>query len=144
LYAKNKKINNAFPFASGLQCFWICKMKYILIIAGFIFIGLAVLGVVLPGLPATPFLLLASATFLKSSPPLYNWLSSHNIFGPILKDFNEKKGISLKMKIISIILMWLMLAVSLLFFIENETIRWIVAFSGLSGTIVVLLIRTTR
>jgi len=119
-------------------------MKYLFILSGIIFLSLATLGIIVPGLPATPFLLLASAAFVKSSPRLYNWLIGHSIFGPLLKDFAEKRGISPKVKVVSIVLMLIMTTVSILFFIENDSLKWIVAFCGFVGTIVILVIKTVR
>ncbi len=119
-------------------------MKFTLVVIGILCIGLAVLGIIMPGLPATPFLLLASAAFMKSSPRLYKWLIGHNIFGPILNDFAEKKGISVKIKVISLFLMWLMIGISINWFIDNLTLKWIVAGSGLLGTLVIILIKTVR
>ena len=120
------------------------KMKFLFITAGILFVGLAVLGIIVPGLPATPFLLLASAAFIKSSPRLYHWLNNHRIFGSLLKDFAEKKGISLRNKLISIILMIAMTSISIIFFIQSDPVKIIVAICALAGTTVVLSLKTVK
>jgi len=119
-------------------------MKYVFIIAGFVAIGLAILGIIIPGLPATPFLLLASAAFIKSSPNLYKWLNEHKVFGTILTDFAEKRGIRMKYKIISIALILLMTSASILFFIDNFNIKIVVAICAIIGTMIVLFFKTVK
>ena len=68
--------------------------------------GLGILGIFLPLLPTTPFLLLTAALYFKGSPRLYNWLLNHRHFGPYIRNFRENKAIPLRAKIISLVLMW--------------------------------------
>lgn len=63
---------------------------------------LGVIGIFLPVLPTTPFLLLASFLFERSSPKFHNMIINNPIFGKYISDYQEKKGITLKNKIISI------------------------------------------
>lgn len=67
--------------------------------AGLACVGLGGLGVVLPGLPTTPFVVLAAACFARSSPRLYRWLVEHRLFGPLIRDFRAGKGVSLRVKV---------------------------------------------
>lgn len=69
-------------------------------------LGLGILGIFLPLLPTTPFLLLTAALYFKGSPRLYNWLLNHRHFGPYIRNFRENKAIPLRAKIISLVLMW--------------------------------------
>ena len=73
---------------------------------GSISLGLGILGIFLPLLPTTPFLLLTAALYFKGSPRLYNWLLNHRHFGPYIRNFRENKAIPLRAKIISLVLMW--------------------------------------
>ena len=66
--------------------------------AGVTCVGLGGLGVVLPGLPTTPFVVLAAACFARSSPRLHGWLLDHRLFGPLIRDFQAGRGVSLRIK----------------------------------------------
>ena len=81
-------------------------MKTICIILGTISLGLGILGIFLPLLPTTPFLLLTAALYFKGSPRLYQWLLNHKYFGTYIRNFRETKAIPLRDKIISLLLMW--------------------------------------
>lgn len=76
--------------------------KYILIAIGSISLALGVIGIFLPVLPTTPFLLLSAYCFSKSSDKFYNWLITNKVFGKYIKDYQEKKGITLKNKLIAL------------------------------------------
>ena len=81
-------------------------MKTICIILGTISLGLGILGIFLPLLPTTPFLLLTAALDFKGSPRLYQWLLNHKYVGTYIRNFRENKAIPLRAKIISLLLMW--------------------------------------
>ena len=68
--------------------------------------NLGILGIFLPLLPTTPFLLLTAALYFKGSPRLYQWLLNQKHLGPYIRNFRENKAIPLRAKIISLVLMW--------------------------------------
>jgi uncharacterized membrane protein YbaN (DUF454 family) len=119
-------------------------MRVFYLILGILCVILAGLGVLLPGLPATPFLLLASFSFARSSKRMHDWLINNSIFGPILQDFLDRKGIRLHIKVISIALMWGMMLVSVFIFIEKDIIKYVAIGGGLIGTFAVLRFKTIR
>lgn len=82
-------------------------MRIFLIIAGSITLGLGVLGIFLPMLPTTPFLLLSAAAWLKASPKLYAWLLNHRVFGEYIRNYREHRAIPLRAKVVSVSLIWL-------------------------------------
>lgn len=84
-------------------------MKIILAFLGLLSLGLGILGIFLPVLPTTPLLLLAAALFLRSSQPLYDWLMNHPKLGPYITNFMKYKAIPLRVKIISVSLVWITL-----------------------------------
>lgn len=84
-------------------------MRYLLAALGLLSLGLGILGIFLPVLPTTPLLLLAAALFLRSSRPLYDWLMNHPKLGPYIRNFMEHKAIPLRVKVISVSMVWITL-----------------------------------
>jgi uncharacterized membrane protein YbaN (DUF454 family) len=76
--------------------------RVIFLLLGWGFVGLAVLGVFLPLLPTTPFLLLASSCFLRSSPRWQRWLKSNRVFGPMIRDWDEHRAVSRPVKVVAV------------------------------------------
>lgn len=87
-------------------------LRYLLLGIGCASVCLGVIGVFLPIMPTTPFLLLAAACFARSSPRFHAWLLSHPQLGPLLKSYLNGEGIPLKAKVLSIGSMWVSIAVS--------------------------------
>ena len=81
-------------------------MKIILAFLGSLSLVLGILGVFLPVLPTTPFLLLSAALYVRSSERLYNWLMQHRHLGPYIRNFRENRAIPLRVKIVSVSLVW--------------------------------------
>jgi hypothetical protein len=81
-------------------------MKPFYIAAGVLALLLGILGIFLPLLPTTPFLLLASWCFARGSTRLHGWLLSHRVFGEYLRNFEAGRGIPLKAKIVATVMLW--------------------------------------
>lgn len=77
-------------------------MRYFLLLVGFVSLILGAVGIFLPVLPTTPFLLLSVFCFERSSEKFHRLLLENRIFGKYIKDYREKKGITLKNKIIAL------------------------------------------
>ncbi|MEE9594782.1 MAG: YbaN family protein [Candidatus Hydrothermarchaeales archaeon] len=118
--------------------------RWVLIIAGTFFAGLGFLGIFLPILPTTPFLLLAAACYAKSSKRLYNWLLTNRWFGNYLKNYREGKGVPLKVKILSISLLWITITYSVVFIVHIFLLRIILTLVAIGVTIHLLSIRTLK
>ena len=84
-------------------------MKILYTITGTISLVLGIIGIFLPLLPTTPFLLLTAALFFRGSPRLYNWLIRQKYLGAYIRNFREHKAIPLHAKITSVSLVWLSL-----------------------------------
>jgi uncharacterized protein len=119
-------------------------MRIFYIILGILCVVLAGFGVLLPGLPATPFLLLASFAFARSSKRMHDWLINSKVFGPILSDFLDKKGIRLHIKILSLIMMWGMMFLSVFYLIDNDFVNYIAIGGAFIGTYAVLRFKTIK
>ena len=100
--------------------------------AGFLFVGIAVIGVVVPVLPTTPFLLLAAACFARSSPRFYRWLLEHPSFGPLVREWREHRSIPYRTKLLAIALMSATLAASIVFFVRNAYLQAGLAVLGVA------------
>lgn len=118
--------------------------RFVLIGFGFIFVGLGVVGVFVPGLPTTPFLLLAAACFARSSKKFYNWLLNHRIFGTYIKNYREHRAITLRGKIMSLSLMWLVMGYTAFFAISNLFVSIIIILIGLGVTKHILSLKTIK
>jgi len=81
-------------------------MKSLYIVAGVLALLLGILGIFLPLLPTTPFLLLASWCFARGSSRLHRWLLSHRVFGVYLRNFEAGRGIPLRAKIVATVMLW--------------------------------------
>lgn len=113
-------------------------IKALWILLGSFFVLLAGVGVILPGLPTTPFLILAAACYIRSSQKLYNWLISNKTFGPYLKNYREGRGIPKKAKILAISMIVLFVGSSVIFGIENLNLKITVGVLGLIGLLYVI------
>jgi len=87
-------------------------IRLALLAIGWLSVGLGVIGIFLPVLPTTPFLLLAAACFMRSSQRFYLWLVNHRHLGPWIVDYLQGEGIPLKGKVYAITLMWLSIGLS--------------------------------
>jgi len=87
--------------------------KYLLIFLGSISLALGFIGIIIPVLPTTPFLLLTALCYLRSSERLYNWLIGHKVLGPYLYTYLTYRAITLKTKIGALVFLWLTLLISI-------------------------------
>jgi len=90
-------------------------IKAIYIIIGSVSLALGTLGIFLPVLPTTPFLLLTAYFYLRSSERLYHWLLHHKVFGKYIHDYIKYRSIPLKTKILALVLLWPSIIVTLFF-----------------------------
>lgn len=119
-------------------------IRWVLIVAGTIFVGLGTLGIFLPILPTTPFLLLAAACYARSSKRFYDRLINNKWFGAYIKNYREGKGIPLKVKVYTISLLWITILFSAFFFISIFWVRVVLILIAVGVTVHVLIIKTYR
>jgi len=109
-------------------------MQILFIALGTFFVGVAVVGIFIPVLPTTPFLLIAAALYARSSVKFYNWLINNKVFGRYIRDYREGKGIPLKVKIIILALLWITIGFSA-FFTDIFWIRFLLVIVAIGVTI---------
>lgn len=119
------------------------RRVFLLVLAGVFFV-LAILGVALPGLPTTPFLLLTSWCLLRSSPRLHARLRASPLFGPLLHDWAVHHGVRMSVKVTALTLMVGIGCTSI--FLLEAALPWRIALGAvlLVGAVVVLRLRTLR
>ncbi|PCJ62552.1 MAG: hypothetical protein COA79_03305 [Planctomycetota bacterium] len=110
---------------------------------GIFFLSIAIPGVILPLLPTTPFLLLAAWCFSKGSPKWSKWLKEHKLFGVFITNFQEKKGIELKHKIIAYVMLWLAIF-NTIYFGTILWLSWSLLFIGISVTLLIASFKTVK
>lgn len=111
---------------------------------GLVFVGLAVAGAILPVLPTTPFLLLASYCFVRSSPRLHAWLMNSKSFGPLLRDWHAHRAVRPRVKVTAISVMFLCGGGSAAFTFDRPLVLAVLAGLLLVGLIVVLRLPVIR
>ena len=117
--------------------------KALLVAAGSLCVALAVLGVFLPLLPTTPFLLLASACYVRSSERLHGWLMGNRVLGGYIRNFKERRGIPLRAKFTTVALLWL----PLLYSVYRLDLPWLEALlvlMGLCWSVVIFRMKTLK
>ncbi|HTN68581.1 MAG TPA: YbaN family protein [Dysgonamonadaceae bacterium] len=102
-----------------------------------------IIGLFVPGLPTTPFVLLSAALYAKSSEKLYNWLLDNKILGPRIRNYQRQKGVSLNGKYRIIALMFTMVFISSFLIVKVLLLQIIILTSGVVGAIVVRFIVPT-
>ena len=118
----------------------LAKMLYTF--AGGLALLLGVIGIFLPVLPTTPFILLAAACFAKASPRVHQWMLQHPLIGPMLRNWQEHRSLTRGTKYVAIISMVLMLGLSIWMFSARPWIQVILLALGVIGAVMVLRIPT--
>lgn len=116
--------------------------KGLFMFLGILFVGLATVGIFLPLLPTTPFLLLAAACFIRSSDRLYQWLITHKWFGKYIKNYMEHKAITKRGKIFSILLLWGILGYTIIVIVSVPIVKILFLLIGVGVTLHLLSFKT--
>lgn len=117
-------------------------LRILLVIAGTVCVGLGIVGIFVPVLPTTPFLLLAAACYARSSPTFHSWLLNNKWFGSYIRNYLERKGITLRAKIITLSLLWITIGVSVAFAVEILALKLILVIIAIGVSIHILSLRT--
>ena len=105
-------------------------MRGLFLAAGTVALLLGLIGIFLPLLPTTPFVLLAAACYARGSRRFYDWLLAQRTFGPIVHEWQQHRSIPYRTKITAIVLMSLTLATSIVFFVKPVWLKAVLAVAG--------------
>ncbi len=119
-------------------------LRYLYIVAGTLSLILGVVGIFIPLLPTTPFLLLAAALYFKSSHRLYDWLLRNRYLGVYIRNFREYKAIPLRAKIVSTALLWATIGYCVLAVVDALWLRLLLAAIAVGVTIHIWSYKTLR
>lgn len=119
-------------------------IRHVLVAAGTLFLVLGIVGVFLPVLPTTPFLLLAAACYARGSSRFYIWLMNNRLFGTYIRNYREGRGLPPKIKVIVIGLLWVTIGYSAAFAVHVLWARAILILIAVGVTTHILYIRTLR
>ena len=119
-------------------------IRILLFTCGTISVVLGIIGMFLPVMPTTPFLLLASICYSRSSKRFYNWLITNRWCGKYIRNYREGRGIPLGQKIFTISLLWLSIGCTSWFVISLWWVRLILVAIAIGVTIHLMMIKTFR
>ena len=112
-------------------------------ILGSFFVGIGVIGIFIPLLPTTPFLLLAAYCFNRGSDRMRNWFKSNKLISSYVNNYHEKKGIPIRAKMNSIFILWITIGISI-YFVSNIYLRIILVLVIVGVTTHLLRIPTIK
>ena len=121
------------------------SIRLLWVLLGSLSVGMGVIGIFVPGWPTTIFLIIASYFYIRSSEKLYNWLINNKILGIYLKNYYSGKGMPLKAKIFSILMMWSFGLLSIFLWISSNLmiVKITVFILLVIGTIFILRVKTS-
>ena len=121
------------------------SIRLLWVLLGSLSVGMGVIGIFVPGWPTTIFLIIASYFYIRSSEKLYNWLINNKILGIYLKNYYSGKGMPLKAKIFSILMMWSFGLLSIFLWIQSNLmiVKITVFILLVIGTIFILRVKTS-
>jgi len=118
--------------------------KWALISVGSVSVVLGTVGMMVPVLPTTPFLLLAAACYSKSSDRFYRWLIQNRWFGAYIQNYREGRGMLLSQKVMTIALLWLSIGATLCFALTHLWQRILLIAVAVAVTIHLVMIKNLR
>jgi len=117
-------------------------VRYILLVCGWLALGLGMLGIALPVLPTTPFVLLAAACFLRSSKRLHAWLVSSPRFGPHINNYLAGRGLRQRTKVVALVMLWASVLSSAHFFVSLLVVDVLMIAIAAAVTVYILRLPT--
>ena len=116
------------------------KLAYL--IMGTVSLALGVIGIILPVLPTTPFILLTAYCYYRGSPKFHDWLINHHTLGPIVEEYGDGQGMTQKSKSKAIAMTWIAVILTAVFLLDTLQLRVLVIGLAIIGTVVILRLKT--
>jgi uncharacterized membrane protein YbaN (DUF454 family) len=116
--------------------------RTLFVVAGTIALGIGVVGIFVPVLPTTPFLLLAAACYMRGSRRLYDALLHNRFFGKYIRNYLEGRGMSVKAKIWTLLPLWVVMVCTVVWGTDNPWVRAILALVLAGVTVHILRVKT--
>ena len=118
--------------------------RYFYVVSGVLLVAIGVIGIFLPVLPTTIFLILASACFVKGSPKANEWLRNHKILGQYIRNYQDKTGLTFKAKALNILFLWTMILISAFYLTDELIIKIILIGIAVGVTIHLIMVKTKK
>ncbi len=118
--------------------------RYLFMAAGTVALGLGILGIPLPLLPTTPFLLLSAYCYARSSKRFYYWLINHKVLGKHIHNYWEHRGITHGVKVGAISFLWISMTLTAIFAMESLWMRLLLLVVAIAVTIHIAVIKTIK
>jgi hypothetical protein len=118
--------------------------RQLLIIIGTICVVIGVIGIFIPILPTTPFLLLAAACYIRSSQKFYSWLMNNRLFGIYIRNYIEGRGMPIKIKVFTIVLLWVTIGISICVAAPNLIVKTILIIITIGVTLHIIFIKARK
>ncbi len=119
-------------------------IRWSLVAAGTLSLGLGLFGIFVPVLPTTPFLLLAAACYARGSQRFYCWLINNRLFGTYIRSYWEGRGLSIKVRAFTIIMLWLTIGLTVVVFINEDWLKVLLLAIALAVTVHVASLRPKK
>jgi hypothetical protein len=117
-------------------------IRGILIFSGTLSLAVGIVGVFVPILPTTPFLLFSAACYTKSSKRFHTWLLNNRIFGNYIRNYQEGNGIARNIKALTVSLLWATILFSIMFMVSNTLVRSVLFVIAIYVTVHILSLKT--
>ena len=118
--------------------------RSLLLVIGTLSVALGILGIFLPILPTTPFLLLAAYCYARSSERFYQWLLNNRWFGEYIRNYREGRGMPLREKIVTIAVLWLTIGFAVVFAVSAWWGRLVLVGIATGVTIYIIRLKTRK
>jgi uncharacterized membrane protein YbaN (DUF454 family) len=116
--------------------------RLVYVVVGTVSLALGLLGVVLPVIPTTPFILFSAWCYYRGSKRFHDWLVNHRYLGKIVAEYSGDEGMRKESKIKAIAFTWAAVLLTAAFILESSAMRALIILIGCIGTFVILRLRT--